>query len=213
VSDSESPCAAPALPLQFVQHLAALERAYLSETDPIRQSGFAGGGERWYAERSPILEAITGSGEILDVGCANGYLLECLVQWGRARGISLSPSGLDCSAGLIELARRRQPQHAEAFYVGNAWRWIPPRRFAHVYSLWDCVPPEYFGSYVHHLLQAVVAPGGILIIGAYGSRSRAQRPAPVDCLLADLGLTVLGSASAGLPEAARFAWVRASSQA
>src|ERR671937_40228 len=66
------------LPPSFLQHLAHLEAAYLRETDPIRQSGFSGGAERWRAERSPILLAIPESGTVLDVGCANGYLLECL---------------------------------------------------------------------------------------------------------------------------------------
>ena len=61
----------------------ALEDAYLRSDDPIRQSGFGGGAERWRAERSPILEAVDGDGDLLDIGCANGYLAECLVEWAR----------------------------------------------------------------------------------------------------------------------------------
>jgi hypothetical protein len=67
------------LPEAFLRDLKALELAYLKSDDPIEQSSFGGGKERWRAEREPILEAIAASGDLLDVGCANGYLLECLV--------------------------------------------------------------------------------------------------------------------------------------
>jgi SAM-dependent methyltransferase len=196
-----------ALPAAFLDHLADLERAYLAETDPARQSGFRGGAERWRAERSPILDALPGSCDFLDIGCANGYLLECLLHWSQARGVTLVPFGLDCGAGLVQLARARLPQYAEHFYVGNAWDWQPPRPFACVYSVLDCVPPEYFGDYVRRLLACFVAPRGRLIIGAYGNRSRGEPPAPVAALLTQLGLTLTGATSAGEPVTARFAWV------
>jgi len=130
------------LPPVFLAELGALEASYLERTDPIGQSGF-GGAERWRAEREPILEAITEDGDLLDVGCANGYLLECLVAWGRERGLTLTPYGVDQGARLIALARERQPRWAGHFFVGNAWDWHPPRRFRSVYALLDLVPPDY----------------------------------------------------------------------
>ena len=63
------------LPLIFLQDLWALEAAYLKEDDPIRQSGFRGGADRWRAEWGPILNAIETNEDLLDIGCANGYLL------------------------------------------------------------------------------------------------------------------------------------------
>ena len=78
-----------ALPRDFVATLDELARSYLAETDPIRASGFGGGSARWRAEREPILDGVTENGDILDVGCANGYLLDCLVRWGSERGVSL----------------------------------------------------------------------------------------------------------------------------
>lgn len=197
----------PALPAEFECHLAALESRYLAESDPLLQSGYSGGAQRWRAERSVILDALSGGGELLDVGCANGYLLQCLIDWGAARGLALTPYGVDCSAGLIELARQRLPQFREHFFIANAWNWMPPRRFRYVYAVGDCVPRTYLERFIRDLLSHTVAPGGRLILGAYGSRSRGEAPLPVHALLAEFGYTVEGTASAGTPEVARFAWI------
>ncbi|HEV2066899.1 MAG TPA: class I SAM-dependent methyltransferase, partial [Thermomicrobiales bacterium] len=192
----------------FLRELEDLERAYLRNSDPIEQSGFYGGPERWRAEREPILDAVPSDGEVLDTGCANGYLLECLVLWGRERGLTLTPYGLDQGRGLIELARRRQPHLADHFVVGNAWGWIPPRRFRYVYTLLDQVPPDYLVPYLHRLLEEVVAPGGRLIAGDYGSRSRGIRARDVAGVLHSAGLGVQGEAIGGEHGVARFAWVK-----
>jgi SAM-dependent methyltransferase len=197
------------LPAEFLRHLDALEAAYLSSEDPIRQSGFNGGSERWRAERLPILDAIPGSGDLLDVGCANGYLLESLVKWGGERRLALTPFGVDRSARLIALARQRLPQFAHHFFVANAAAWTPPRRFQYVYSVYDCVPRTCFAAFVDHLATSVTAPGGRLILGAYGSRSRGETPAAVDRMLIESGYAVIATASAGRPEMARFAWIEA----
>jgi hypothetical protein len=82
------------LPPNFIRQLQALEAKYLDAPDPMGQSGFSAGPERWRAERSPILQAIATSGTLLDVGCANGYLLECLVRWAEECGLDLRHLGL-----------------------------------------------------------------------------------------------------------------------
>jgi SAM-dependent methyltransferase len=197
------------LPDDFLRHLGELEAAYLRHDDPIQQSGFSGGVERWRAERSPILQAIPANGAILDVGCANGYLLECLLEWGAERGLSLEPFGVDCGVGLIELARQRLPGFRDHFLVANAWGWEPRRRFQYVYSVFDCVPSSNLGAFVQHLMSMVVAPGGRLILGAYGSRSRGETPAPLHVMLAGMGYVVAGSVAAGEPETVRFVWIDA----
>ena len=195
------------LPPAFLAHLAALEATYLRESDPIKQSGFSGGPERWRAERAPILDAIPTSGDLLDIGCANGHLLECLLEWGSERALAITPFGIDYSAGLIALARERLPHFSDHFWVANAWGWTAPRHFQYVYSVFDCVPHAALGAFAEQLMDNVVAPGGRLILGAYGSRSRREPPAPVDAMLTDLGYEVAGSTQAGNPETARFAWI------
>jgi hypothetical protein len=196
-----------ALPDDFLQQLRTLEESYLAADDPIRQSGFGGGAARWRVERAPILDALGGDGALLDIGCANGYLLECLVAWGRDRGLRITPFGLDYGAGLIALARTRQPQFADHFFTGNAWEWQPPRRFRYVYTLHDCVPSDRLAAYIERLLERVVAPSGRLIVGAYGSRSRKLPPLDIGAWLRAAGWTVAGTGAGGEPPNARFAWI------
>ena len=141
------------LPLIFLQDLWALEAAYLKEDDPIRQSGFRGGADRWRAERGPILDAIETDEDLLDIGCANGYLLERLVKWGRKRGLRLTPHGLDQGSRLIELAKRRLPEYADNFHVGNVWDWQSPRKYRYVYMLYDCLPLDYLSEGVGRLVR------------------------------------------------------------
>ena len=77
----------------------------------------------WRDERSPLLDAVDGDGDFLDLGCANGYLLECVVEWGRERGFELNPHGTDLNPLLIQAAIRRFPENAHQFWVANAWGW------------------------------------------------------------------------------------------
>lgn len=195
------------LPEDFLEQLDDIERSCLAEADPIRRSGFGGGTKRWRAEREPILDAVAADGDLLDIGCANGYLLECLVSWGKERGLELRPHGVDRSARLIELAGQRMPEHVANLHIANAWHWTPPRRYSRVYTLYDCVPRDYLDEYVERLLERVVASGGRLILGAYGSRSRNVPPFDVGEFLEFLGYRVVGRTTAGKPPVAMFAWI------
>lgn len=201
------PLPLPDLPADHLAHIRSLEPAYLASDDPILQSGFHGGPERWRAEREPILEAITSDGGVLDIGCANGYLLQCLVQWGAERGLRLNPYGVDIGPRLIDAARARLPAFAGNFWAANAWDWRPTRRFRYVYTLRDCVPIEMLRHYVTHLLGDIVQQGGRLIVGDYGSRSQGRSPLDVGSLLRSYGLAVAGESAGGEPVITRFAWV------
>jgi hypothetical protein len=195
------------LPSAFVNRLRELGEIYLRSDDPLKQSGFTGGSERWRCEREPILGAIADGGDFIDTCCANGYLLECLQAWGKERGQQIAPFGIDQSLRLIDIAKRRMPKYADHFQSANAWDWRPPRRYRYVYTLWDCVPEDYLSEFVRRLIESFVAPGGRLIIGAYGSLSRKEKPFDVETFLSSAGYRVSGSASSGDPAVARFAWI------
>lgn len=197
------------LPQSFLQGLEALEAAYLKEHDPIRQSGFSGGAARWRAERSPILDAIESDGDLLDVGCANGYLLKCLMEWGKERDIGIVPHGLDQGGRLIELAKARLPKFADNFHVGNVWDWQPKRRYRYVYMLYDCLPIDYLAECAHRLLEQIGAPQGRLIIGAYGSKSDSIPPFDIGGFLESAGFDVAGKAEGGIEPITKFAWIDA----
>jgi SAM-dependent methyltransferase len=165
---------------------AQLAAAYLASADPLRQSGFGGGRERWERLRRPVADAVDRSGSFLDIGCANGVLLEDVVRWCAQRGLELDPWGLDVSPGLVRLARRRCPQWAHQLLVGDAADWAPPRPF-------DCVRTELVyvdgparPAFVRRLLDQVVAPGGRLLVCHYSPRGADEGPAVDERLAADL---------------------------
>ena len=139
------------LPNSFIEKLKKLEQSYLSQKDPILQSGFSGGKERWRKERHIILDPITKEGSFLDVGCANGFLLKSLAKWAEEKEITLIPYGVDFGAGLINLAKKRFPEYPNNFWNANAWSWEPPIKFDYVYTLYDCVPHNYLKEFVKHL--------------------------------------------------------------
>ena len=194
------------LPSGFLAAKARMTQRYLHHDDPRLQSGFGGGAERWENERRPILTPVTRSGTILDLGCANGHLLECLVAWAAEAGVELVPYGVDQDPALIELARERLPAFSAHFFSANVWSWAAPRRFTYVYSLADVVPPEFLSRYLRRLYEQLVEPGGVLIVGSYGSHSREEAPLPLEKLLPDFGLPLSGSVRAGPGRVVAFAW-------
>ena len=107
----------------------------------------------------------------------------------------------------MPVARCRMPQFSSHFHAANALEWEPPRQFRYAYTLLDCVPEPMCQAYVERLLECVVEPGGRLIVGDYGSRSRGIPPRPVAEILTSYGRPVAGSASGGDPPVTRFAWV------
>ena len=161
------------------------EDAYLAGENPRIQSGFGGDEARWEAARRPIAAAIDRDGAFLDVGCASGHLLDCLVRWTPHR---IEPYGLELAPGLAELARRRLPGWADRIFVGNALTWDPPRRFDFVRTELVYVPAERRRAFLERLLAEVVAPGGRLILCGYGSPRSGVQPDPVRSIVRSFGL-------------------------
>jgi SAM-dependent methyltransferase len=184
----------------------ALVDAYLSVADPRRMSGKTGDELEWRWSRELILDAVPAERcSVLDVGCANGYLLASLARWGAERGLQLDLFGLEISERLARLAQREHPQWAEQIFVGNVMSWVPPRRFDLVHTGLDYAPPGRQRELVLHILHELLVPGGRLVL-------RAERAGPDDpaAKLAQLGFVPDGIIEVAHPETATIratAWL------
>ncbi len=123
--------------------------AYLAADTPWGQSGKTGTAEDWERSRSHVADAIDRDGTFLDVGCANGYLMECLPRW---TPFAVEPYGLDISPELAELARTRLPEWSDRIFVGNALTWDPRRTFTYARTALDYVPPARKRAFLDRLL-------------------------------------------------------------
>lgn len=123
--------------------------AYLAAETPWEQSGKSGGADDWEYARSHLVHAFDRVGSFLDVGCANGFLMESVVRWSR---FAIEPYGLDIAPELVELARRRLPRWADRIWVGNALTWEPPRRFSFVRAGLEYVPKRRRRELIERLL-------------------------------------------------------------
>jgi SAM-dependent methyltransferase len=153
----------------YADHVRLLEPAYLRGTTPQAGSGFGGDAERWRARREMIVDGVHRAGTFLDVGCANGLLMESVQAWAGERGLAVEPYGVDIAPRLVELARRRLPHWAGRIQVANAIDYEPAdgRRFTFVHVLLDAVPPRRHADLVRHALGRLVEPGGRLLVSHY----------------------------------------------
>ena len=149
---------------------AAITPAYIGADGPRAQSGHSGNEEHWTQARSIVAEAFDQGGTFLDVGCANGYLMESAQRWALAAGRVIVPHGLDISPELIHLARERLPQWADRIWLGNVIDWEPPSRFDFVRTGLEHVPSHRSADLIEWLLDAYVAQNGRLIIGTYNEQ-------------------------------------------
>jgi SAM-dependent methyltransferase len=175
-------------------HRAAAARivpAYLAAATPSGGSGHSGSADDWEYSRGLVADALERPGTFLDVGCANGLLMESVARWGAQRGLAIEPYGLDIAPELAALARRRYPAWAERIVVGNALGFRPPFRFDVVRTGLEYVPPPRRRELVEWLLAHVVAPGGRLVIGKYNEE---LAPRALEVELARAGFTVAGRA-------------------
>ena len=146
---------------------ALIVPAYLGADNPRGQSGYSGSETDWWLARSLVADAIPRSGTLLDIGCANGLLMESVHQWCAERGLTVEPFGVDIVPELARLAQRRLPHWADHIFVGNAASWIPPRRFDFVRTGLEYVPLGLRSAFLAHLTTNYLTPNGRLLIGSY----------------------------------------------
>jgi SAM-dependent methyltransferase len=163
--------------------------AYLAGDNPRAQSGHSGDAARWEGARRLLLDAVDADGALLDVGCANGHLMECLHRWAAEEGLELDPWGVDISSELVALAQERLPAWREQIFVGNALDWRPPRRFDFVRTNVGYVPAHRRTDLLRRLLADVVEPGGRLIVGVFNEETE---HAALEATASSWGLTIAG---------------------
>jgi len=132
--------------------------AYLAAETAEGGSGSSRDPAGWERARSLLAEAVEPGQTFLDVGCANGHLMESMATWAGAE-----PYGLEISPELAQVACRRLPQWAHRIWVGNAIDWEPPQSFDVVRTGIDYVPSPRRKQLVEHLLSYA----GRLVIGVF----------------------------------------------
>lgn len=177
--------------------LDLIEPAYIAGANPRAQSGHSGDETQWQRARRlltkglPAMEPAAYDRELsfLDVGCANGHLMESLVEWAAQDRIRLEPYGVEISPALADLARSRLPQWAGRIWAANAMDWRPPRRFDVVRTGLDYVPAIARPEFLAHLLDHVVARSGRLIVGVYNEEHDREN---LRDQVSDFGYTIAG---------------------
>ena len=161
----------------------------------------------WRLRRLQVADGIDRDGTFLDVGCANGFLAESVRKWCAERGLLVEPFGVDLAPRLIELARRRLPQWADRFWVGNASNWRHPtgERFDFVHVLLDTVPSGHYRALVEHHLERTVDSAGRILVSHYSAVAGTR----IDETLHQLGFTTSGWAPSHDPSrpSAGTAWI------
>ena len=172
---------------------AVITPAYLAAETPWGQSGRSGDERGWTYARSLICDAVERDGSFLDIGCANGFLMECMKKWAAERGRRIEPHGLDISPELADLARNRLAGWADSIYTGNVLTWSPPQRFDFVRTGLEYVPDRRRRDLVHRILDDLVAENGRLIVGTYSGERIG--PDPLEREISSWGFDVAGHTS------------------
>jgi len=139
--------------------------AYLAADTAAGGSGSSRDAGGWEYARSLLADAVTPGQTFLDIGCANGLLMESMAHWG-----GIEPYGLEISSELAAVARIRLPHWADRIWVGNAVEWKPPHAFDIVRTNVDCVPVPRRRALLEHLL----AYAGRLVIGVFNEERDAR---------------------------------------
>lgn len=128
--------------------------------------------ETWQSQRKFLAGAFHKDGTVLDVGCANGFLLRCLQEWSQNK---LEPFGIDINKKMIEKTYELFDKEQNHFSVLSAYKLSLglnrvglPQAYDFVYCSLGCA------NWLVTELERIVLPNGRLILGCYGSDPKAK---------------------------------------
>lgn len=142
-----------------------LKDCYFSADEPIK---------KWEIARKFISDIVTSNGTILDIGCANGFLLKSLQSW---TGHDLIPFGVDILEKNIINAKNLFPDHQNNFVTLSYEDFTSnyPKSFPEVFgyicwSFWD--DSHLITKNEIDFLLSHIEDGGKLIITFYPDNSK-----------------------------------------
>ena len=128
----------------------------------------------WEKDRRLISDAINRSGSLLDIGCANGFLMLCLAHW---TSHTLDFYGIDVDESRLNAARSLFNAHKAYFVllpIGAleaptlTAAGLPPTYDFVYWNVWDNL--DFQDAWAVDYLERVICcvrPGGRLILGFY----------------------------------------------
>ncbi len=146
--------------------------------DPVRAAELIEGScvhgadyELWEKQRRFIAQIIHHPGSIIDIGCANGFLLWCLQEWSE---YTLTPYGIDVNDEYLEGAKKLFTEYGKNFELVSFRDFIAGNHhllevydfiYWNVWDNWQFDESEKYQQ-VSDLLE-MVKPDGRLIMGFY----------------------------------------------
>lgn len=114
----------------------------------LRGCHFHGSYEQWKLARDCFVPYVRDANDVLDIGCANGFLLQSLMDWG---GRTFTPWGIDIRETSIDAARAMFPDHADNFVVADMTTLAWTERRVDVVLAPFFEYPEYMGAVATYL--------------------------------------------------------------
>ena len=99
-----------------------------------------------------LVDAFDHDGSWLDVGCANGLLMETLTMRAREKGLQVKPYGFALSPRIAEVVRRRLQHSSDRISTGNVMTWEPQMPFDYITVIADSVPATARHDLVERLI-------------------------------------------------------------
>ena len=151
----------------------------------IRGSKCLGTLEFWLATRAFIANAINKSGTILDIGCANGFLLACLSKWLKEKSLTLISYGIECDPSIVRCKQLFPHVYDLGHFIqidlqtflSSPSTEAPtfPRLFDYIYwNVWEdgCDLEEEYQVRWLCKLCSMTSLGGKLLLGLYGTKEK-----------------------------------------